>query len=201
MSSTLEPPRVDVDRDDVAVADEPDRPAASSLGRDVPDHQPARRAAEAPVGDERDRVAEPAADDRRGDREHLGHAGRARRALRRGRRRPRPAARHRRRPPPCTSPPTRRRAPARGGRGRSWPASLTTAPSGARLPRRTRSAPPGLNGSAIGRDHLAVGLAARRGDARRSCGRRPSARRHRGVAAAACITAAVPPTRWRSPAT
>src|SRR5688572_30316594 len=47
----------------------------------MPDHQPARRAAEAAVGHERDRVTEAAADDRRRDREHLGHPWRTGRTL------------------------------------------------------------------------------------------------------------------------
>ena len=61
----VERPRVDVDRDRVAVAHDGERAAARRLGRDVADHQPARRAGEAPVGDERDALAEPGADDRR----------------------------------------------------------------------------------------------------------------------------------------
>jgi hypothetical protein len=51
------------------------------LGRDVAGHEAAGRAAEAAVGEQRDGVAEPFADDRRGDREHLAHAGASRRAL------------------------------------------------------------------------------------------------------------------------
>ncbi len=77
----LEPPGVDVDDHDVSVLHEPDRPAARRLGRDVADHQTPSRAAEPAIGDERDRVAEATADDRGRDREHLGHAGRAGRAL------------------------------------------------------------------------------------------------------------------------
>ena len=49
-------------------------PPRAASGDDVADHQPARRAGEAPVGDERDRLAEAGADDRRGDAEHLAHA-------------------------------------------------------------------------------------------------------------------------------
>ena len=45
------------------------------------DHEPVRRAGEAAVGDQRDRVAEPLADERRGHVEHLAHAGAAGRAL------------------------------------------------------------------------------------------------------------------------
>ena len=46
----------------VAVADDGERAAAHRLGRDVADHQPAGGAGEAPVGHERDRLAEPGAD-------------------------------------------------------------------------------------------------------------------------------------------
>ena len=56
-------------------------PPRAASGRDVPDHQPARRAREAAVGDERDRVAEARADDRRGDAQHLAHPRPAGRAL------------------------------------------------------------------------------------------------------------------------
>ena len=45
------------------------------------DAEPARRAGEAPVGDQRDRFAQARADDRAGDREHLAHAGPAARPL------------------------------------------------------------------------------------------------------------------------
>ena len=196
----LEPSRVDVDRHDVAVAQEPDRPAARRLGRDVPDHQPARRAAEAAVGDERDRVAEPAADDRRGDRQHLGHAGRAGRpfaaddddlaglhdavvdrSLALGLRLEDP-----RRPAvdgPLVAGELHDRAVRRE-------VAAEDAQRAARLERlRDR------------RDHLAVGLGGRRRDARRSCVRRPSARRCRRCSCSCFITAAVPPTRCRSPAT
>ena len=43
----------------------------------MPDHQSVRRTREATVGDERDLVAEPFADKRRGDVQHLAHAGAA----------------------------------------------------------------------------------------------------------------------------
>ena len=56
-------------------------PPHERLRRDVPDHQPARRAAEAAVGHQRDRFAEPLTDDRRGDAEHLAHPGSALRPL------------------------------------------------------------------------------------------------------------------------
>src|SRR5207248_1677210 len=58
-----------------------DRPAARGLGSDVPDHQTVRGAREAAVGDERYLVAEPLADERRGDVQHLAHPRAARRAL------------------------------------------------------------------------------------------------------------------------
>jgi len=47
----------------------------------VADHEPVRRAGEAPVGDERDGVAKPFADERSGDVEHLPHPGAAGRAF------------------------------------------------------------------------------------------------------------------------
>src|SRR4051812_11651609 len=72
---------VDVDRDRVAVAHRGERPAARRLGRDVADHEPAGGAGEPAVGDERDRLAEAGADDRRGDAEHLAHPGAAGGAL------------------------------------------------------------------------------------------------------------------------
>ena len=57
---------VDVDRDRVAVPDDGERAAARRLRRDVPHHEAARGAREASVGDERDRLAQPGADDRGG---------------------------------------------------------------------------------------------------------------------------------------
>ena len=59
---------------DVAVLDRRDRTAVHGLGRDVAGHEPARGAAEAPVGQQRDLVAEPLAHERRRDAEHLAHA-------------------------------------------------------------------------------------------------------------------------------
>ena len=133
---------------DVAVAHGRERPAARGLGRDVADHQAARGAREAPVGDERDRLAEPGADDGRGDAQHLAHARARRPAPRSGRR-----ARRRRRPRPTRTasahasslvedarrargaPPASSRRPSRG------------CPPGARLPRSACSAPLGLNGA------------------------------------------------------
>ena len=59
-------------------------------------------------------------------------------------------------------PPSRRRAPGRGGRSRSWPASFTTQPSGARLPRRIARPPVGLSGVSIGDDDLLARASPRR---------------------------------------
>ena len=67
---------LDVEHDLVAVADAASGPPRS-LRRDVADHQAVRRAREAAVGDQRDLVAEPFADERRGDVQHLAHAGAA----------------------------------------------------------------------------------------------------------------------------
>ena len=64
-TSTLKRPRRQVERDDVAVAHGGDRAAGGGFRRDVAGHQPVRGAGEAAVGDERDRVAEAGADDRR----------------------------------------------------------------------------------------------------------------------------------------
>ena len=72
---------LDVDRDRVAVAHGRDRAAGKRFRRDVADHQSARRAAEAAVGDQRDGLAEALADDRGGDAEHLAHARTAFRAF------------------------------------------------------------------------------------------------------------------------
>ena len=68
-----------------------DRAAAGRLGRDVADHQAVRRAREAAVGDQRDLVAEPLADERRGDVQHLAHARARRPGPRSGSRPRRPA--------------------------------------------------------------------------------------------------------------
>ena len=70
----VEPAVRDVERDRVAVADERDRPAVRRLGGDVSGHEAVGGAAEAPVGDEGHGVAEAAAVDGGGDREHLAHA-------------------------------------------------------------------------------------------------------------------------------
>ena len=71
----------DVDGDDVAVPDGRDRAAARRLGRDVADHEAVRGAGEAPVGQQRDVLAQARAVDGAGDGEHLAHAGAAGRAL------------------------------------------------------------------------------------------------------------------------
>ena len=71
----------DVELDRVAVAHRRDRAAVRRLGRDVPGHQAVRRAGEAAVGEQRDRVAQALADERRRDGEHLAHAGAAARPL------------------------------------------------------------------------------------------------------------------------
>ena len=72
---------VGVDRDDVAVAQKRDRAADRRLRPDMADAEAARRAGEAPVGDQRDLVAHALAVKRRGGRQHLAHAGAAARAL------------------------------------------------------------------------------------------------------------------------
>ena len=56
-------------------------PPRAASGATWPAMKPVRRAREAAVGDERDRVAEARADERAGHGEHLAHAGAARRAL------------------------------------------------------------------------------------------------------------------------
>ena len=148
--STCSVPGVGVDRDHVAVAHRRERAAAERLGRDVADHQPARRAGEAAVGDERDRLAEPDADDRRRHAQHLAH--------------PRPAGRALvaddqhvagLRPGPSRTAATQSASASNTRAGPVWrvrsvPASLTRLPSGARLPRSVRSAPAGLYGAAQG---------------------------------------------------
>ena len=65
---------VDVDRDLVAVVHGGDRAAARGLGRDVAGHEAVRGAGEAPVGEQRDVLAQAGAVERRGDGEHLAHA-------------------------------------------------------------------------------------------------------------------------------
>ena len=87
---------------------------------------------------------------------------------------------------------------------RPWPASFTTQPSGARLPRRIAKPPLGASGSVERADDLlalgllgGVGLLADRpaghGDRRRGCSRPASASR--------AATSGTPPARQRSGAT
>ena len=71
----------DVDRDDVAVAEEGDRAADRRLGRNVADRRAAGGAGEPAVGDQRDGRALAAALDGRGGGQHLPHAGAALRAF------------------------------------------------------------------------------------------------------------------------
>ena len=104
----------------VAVAHDGDRPAARRLGRDVADHQAAGRAGEAPVGDERDGVAEPGADDRRVTLSISRIPARPR-GPRSGRRARRPSARARRARRPRTPPRCRTRAPGRDACSGSCP--------------------------------------------------------------------------------
>ena len=66
--------RVDVEGDLVPVADRGDRAATRRLGRDVAGHEAVGGAAEAPVREQRDLLAEPGAVDRGRDGEHLAHA-------------------------------------------------------------------------------------------------------------------------------
>ena len=70
-----------VDADHVAVAHQRERPAERGLGRDVADHHAARRAGEAPVGEQRDLLAHALPVEQRGDAEHLAHARAAARAF------------------------------------------------------------------------------------------------------------------------
>src|SRR5262249_45222106 len=74
--------RGEVDVDDVAVANQPDRAALGRLGRDVADAQAARAAAEAAIGDQ-GRAAAQLGDalDHAGQRQHLAHPRAATRAF------------------------------------------------------------------------------------------------------------------------
>ena len=74
-------PLGDVDRHQVAVADDRERTAARRLGRHVADHEPARHAGEPAVRDERDRLPQPDAHHRGRDAQHLAHARPAGRPL------------------------------------------------------------------------------------------------------------------------
>ena len=93
-------------------------------------------------------------------REHLAHARARRPGPRCGSRRRRPASM-----PPCVTAAIAASSPSNTRAGpvwwrRSWPASFTTQPSGARLPRRIARPPVGLSGSSSGRTTCwPVGLA------------------------------------------
>ncbi len=73
----VEPAGGHVEGDLVAVADQSDRAAADRLGGHVAGHQAAGGPGEAPVGDQGDLLAEPLPHQRRGDGQHLAHAGAA----------------------------------------------------------------------------------------------------------------------------
>ena len=126
-------------------------PPTARLGGDVAGHEAARGAGEAAVGEQRDVLAEARADERRGDGEHLAHAGAAGAG-------PRCGSRRRRRrliaPAVTAAIASSSRSKTRAGPSwwtRSWPASFTTEPSGARLPRRIARPPVVLSGSSSGR--------------------------------------------------
>src|SRR5690606_34904778 len=70
----LQQPPCSVDREPVALLDRRERPADERRRRVMADDHAARATGNPPVGDESVLVAEPAADDRRGRREHLRHA-------------------------------------------------------------------------------------------------------------------------------
>ena len=169
------------------------------LGRDVADHQAAGGTREAAVGDQRHRLAEPGADDRRGDAQHLAHARAAGGPFVAddehvaGQIAPRAtAAVH------ASSDSKTRAGPA--WRVRSVPASLTTLPVGREVAEQRVQRAARLERSAAVSD-VAVGSGPRRGlgegaastaGASPSSGRRRSARR---------MTTRRPPTRCRSSAT
>src|SRR5207245_9095494 len=68
-----ETPRLDVVADRVALAGGSDGPADRGLGSDVACHETARGTAEAAIGQQRDRLAQPLAYDGRRDAQHLAH--------------------------------------------------------------------------------------------------------------------------------
>src|SRR5262252_8272552 len=70
-----------VDRDHVAVVDEPDRTAGRRLRPDMANAEAVRRTGKPSVGQQRDRLADALAVERCGRRQHLTHAGPAARAL------------------------------------------------------------------------------------------------------------------------
>jgi hypothetical protein len=69
-----------VDRDPIAVAQEPDRPADSRFRSDMADAEAVRRTREPAVGQQRHLLADTLAVERRRRRQHLAHAGPAARA-------------------------------------------------------------------------------------------------------------------------
>ncbi len=73
--------RGDVEDDCFAFSNRGNRPTHGGFGRDVADHQTARRAAEAAIGHERHFFAQTFADNRRRDAQHFTHAGAAFRAF------------------------------------------------------------------------------------------------------------------------
>src|SRR5262249_38045566 len=77
----VEPSFFDVDNDDVPFAQRGDGAARGGFGGDVADHQPARGAAESPVGHQRHAIAQAFADDGRRHAQHLAHSGAAFRAF------------------------------------------------------------------------------------------------------------------------
>ena len=77
----VQPARSDIDGHHVAFAQLRDRAAVRGFRRHVADHETVGGAAETAVGDQGDIVAQPLADQRRGHRQHLAHAGTAGRAF------------------------------------------------------------------------------------------------------------------------
>ena len=195
---------LDVEDDRVAVAHGRDRAAARRLRRDVADHQAVRRAREAAVGDQRDLVAEALADERAGHVQHLAHAGAAGRALVADHDHVAGLDRARLDGGEARPPRSRRRAPGRGGSSRSWPASLTTQPSGASEPRRIARPPVGLDrrrrtrrrrpGPAVSTTAAPTSPIVRPSTPRSSAWMRPAPTSSRA-------TRPTPPASWRSVAT
>ena len=146
-TSELELAARSVDADAVAILHQRERAAGGGFGRDVADHHAARRAGEAPVGEQRHLLAHALAVEQRGDAEHLAHA--------------RPALRafvaddqHFAFLVARASSPLRRRLSSESNtRARPSntsdfsPATLISAPSGARLPFSTTSPPVCMIGS------------------------------------------------------